>query len=235
MVLERMICTAVAAENIEQAKKKVEKAIDQGTDLIEIRLDYFKSFSSPELQDLVQNTPKPLIFTIRKKKEGGYFKGSEDERKSLLKMAIESRPKYVDIEISSEFLDEMLELGKQNLVDIICSYHNFEKTPDIEVLMKKISEVKEKGGQIVKTITMATKLSDNLVHFNLLNQIKDLKLISFAMGQMGVLARAFSPIFGGLFTYAAIEEKTAPGQLHISAMKKILDLLELDSSEKPSI
>jgi 3-dehydroquinate dehydratase len=44
------------------------------------------------------------------------------------------------------------------------------------------------------------------------------------MGQLGILSRVLSPFFGGKFSYAAIGEKTASGQIHISDFMDIYQM-----------
>jgi len=47
------------------------------------------------------------------------------------------------------------------------------------------------------------------------------------MGEKGIISRIFSPYFGGFFTFASIKELTAPGQINIEDMRKIIDLFSL--------
>ncbi|MHA1313030.1 MAG: type I 3-dehydroquinate dehydratase [Candidatus Helarchaeota archaeon] len=222
-----MICVAIAAKNLQEAKKKAGKAAQKGANLVEIRLDYFKSIISSSLHGIMESITVPVIFTLRKKSEGGYFQGNETERQNILKELIEIRPRYVDVELSTETLPELMELGKKNSVEIICSYHDFKKTPPLQNLLEKTKKIKQMRGKIGKIITMATQPQDNLIHFNLLQEVNDLKMICFAMGQAGILSRVFSPIFGGMFTFASLDEKTALGQINISEMQQIYKLMDL--------
>ena len=222
-----MICVAIAAKNANETRKKAKKAIELGADLIEIRLDYFNSIILTELHELVKFIQKPVILTLRKPSEGGNFQRPESERIDTLRKIIETRPAYVDVEINTQNFEDLIQLGNKNSVKIIGSYHDFEKTPGLEVLLDKITSIRRKGGKIAKLITTATSQKDNIVLFNLLNQINDIDLIAFAMGSKGITTRVLSPKFGALFTFASVEEQTAPGQIHISKMKEILKLMEL--------
>ena len=42
------------------------------------------------------------------------------------------------------------------------------------------------------------------------------------MGIDGIFSRIFSILFGGYFTFASLEEKTAPGQISVEEMQDIL-------------
>ncbi|MHC1591321.1 MAG: type I 3-dehydroquinate dehydratase [Candidatus Helarchaeales archaeon] len=218
---------AIAAKNTSDARKKMKKAVKLGATHVEIRVDYFESIVPSALKEIIEECPVPVILTLRKQAEGGLFKGSEDERRDMLKTLIQLSPAHVDVELSTESLPELLSLARKNSVEVICSWHDFQKTPPLNELLSKIEATREKGGRIAKIITMANDLGDNLIHFNLLRSITDLKLICFAMGQQGLLSRVFSPFFGSIFTFASIDELTAPGQIHISKMKKIHELMNL--------
>jgi 3-dehydroquinate dehydratase type I len=54
------------------------------------------------------------------------------------------------------------------------------------------------------------------------------KIVSFAMGPLGMLSRVLSPLVGGEFTYASVEpdRESAPGQLAVVDLRKIYDLIK---------
>jgi len=45
------------------------------------------------------------------------------------------------------------------------------------------------------------------------------------MGELGIFSRIMCPIVGSFLTYAFFEEKTAPGQINITKMREIYDLI----------
>ncbi|MHA1381375.1 MAG: type I 3-dehydroquinate dehydratase [Candidatus Helarchaeota archaeon] len=216
--LFKTICIAIAAKNLEEAIKKIKKSTSIGADLIEIRLDYFDIINPNELSKILKKTRIPLIFTLRKKDEGGYFNSSEDKRIDLLKKIIRIRPQYVDIELSSQEINELLNFAKTHKVRTIISYHNFKTTPNINELNKLLLKIEELDGNVSKIITTATDLEDNLIILNLIRSAKK-KIVAFAMGENGIFSRVFSPIFGAFFTFASLDKKTAPGQINIKDMR----------------
>jgi 3-dehydroquinate dehydratase/shikimate dehydrogenase len=48
------------------------------------------------------------------------------------------------------------------------------------------------------------------------------------MGELGVISRLLSPIFGGYFTYASVEKgkESAVGQFTVAETKKIYELIK---------
>lgn len=196
--------------------------------MIEIRLDEFEEID--RLSDIVSWTKIPLIATSRPLKEGGKFKGNEEKRKEILLSAAKAGFEYVDIELSSPLLQEMIDELKKYNVKIIISFHDFEKTPRIDELKNILNQEINYGADVCKIVTMANKLEDNLTILNFLNEeSKRVKLVSFAMGEYGKISRVFSPLFGSYFTFVSLEKgkETAPGQLTIYELRSIYEALGL--------
>ncbi len=205
------------------AIKKANDAIKKGADLIEIRLDYFENISDIELNQLLERIEAPKIFTVRKKDEGGHLKSSEEERIQILKKCIEFKPEFVDVEYSTFNINKLIKLAEKLNVKTIISYHNFSYTPKLNELQKILLKIEEISGYISKIITTANNIDDNLRILSLIKHARD-KIVAFAMGEKGIFSRIFSPYFGAFFTFASIEELTAPGQINIDNMHKILEI-----------
>ena len=82
---------------------------------------------------------------------------------------------------------------------------------------------------ICKIVGTARSHLDNLTYINFLRENHDVPLICFGMSQHGIISRVLSPLFGGAFTYASVEQglETAPGQLTIRSLKDIYDALRV--------
>ncbi|MHA1299261.1 MAG: type I 3-dehydroquinate dehydratase [Candidatus Helarchaeota archaeon] len=217
----KMICTPISAENSKEATKKINYAIKIGADLIEIRLDYFKFIDINEIKELIKTCQIPIIITLRKTDEGGHYKYSEEKRVSLLEKIIELKPEYVDIEYSTPTIRNLLDMAKRYEVKTIISYHNFLNTPDLNDLRTLLLKIEAFDGNVSKIITKAKNIDDNLKILSLIKFAKK-KIVTFAMGVNGILSRIFSPLFGSFFTFASLDNLTAPGQINIKDMKQIL-------------
>ena len=83
----------------------------------------------------------------------------------------------------------------------------------------------EMPGEIVKIVTYARDLSDNLKMFELLKRAKSekQKLIGLCMGDLGEISRILSPLFGGYLTFGSLEtgQESAPGQIPAKTLKDI--------------
>lgn len=219
-----LICIPVAVKEPEVLLEKIILAVRAASDFIEIRVDYLEDVNI-DFSDVVSKTPAPLILTVRKRDEGGFFKFGEKKRTDILEKCIKAKPRFVDLELSMNrsTLDRLLELAEKHSVGVILSFHSFKNTPEREVLVQKIHEAAQKGVELVKIVTFAKEIEDNLVTLSLPQEGNNLglKIISFCMGERGIISRALCPFFGSYLTYASFETSTAPGQIDIEVMRRI--------------
>jgi len=161
------ICVAVGEKSINKLIMLISN-VDFQADLIEFRLDYLEALDYSELEKLLEKMKLPVILTVRRKNEGGKFKGSEEDRSKILKTLIDLRPDFIDIELSSPFLTEdFADSAKRVGVKIIGSYHSFQDTPPIHVLLRKIDMAYRLGLDVVKIVTYAKEIEDNLIILSL--------------------------------------------------------------------
>ena len=242
------ICVAIPINtaDLNINKQTIENSLDKCPDLIEFRFDYInevKFITPPFLKELMNTIPPkiPKIFTFRRKQEGGQYKLSINERLEVLKLLIEVKPDYIDIEINSEskVLKNLIDLAYDNKVKLIFSYHDFEKSftyeETVEILTKfnekleheqhiDLNKIKE---SIFKLILTAQVFDDNVQVLNICKKLsqQEIKFVCFAMSDLGVLSRILCVKFGSLWTYGSLEEKTAPGQIKIEKIREIHQLL----------
>lgn len=242
------ICIAIPikSENFNLNKQIIETALDKGPDLIELRFDYIsesKFITHSFLRELISIIPPkiPKIFTFRKKQEGGKYNLSKNERLDILSRLIEVKPDYLDIEINSEseVLKSLIDLAYDNNVQLIFSYHDFEKSITYEEIAEMLIRFDEKlknellidlskiNESIFKIILTAQVFDDNLNVLNICKKLsqQDKKFVCFAMGDVGILARILCVKFGSLWTYGSLEEKTAPGQIKIEKIREVYELI----------
>ena len=70
--------------------------------LVEIRAD---RLPLGDLAGLVRASSKPLVVTIRREVDGGWFCGSEEERRAALIAALDAGARYVDVEFDGPLRD----------------------------------------------------------------------------------------------------------------------------------
>lgn len=212
-----MIAASIRAENIDEILKELNRVKD--VDLMEIRADYLKELNG--IERLAKYRDK-IIITIRRTVDNGEFNGTEEERLELFKKFLKIKPKFVDIEINSEISDKIIELAGIHGSKVIISYHNFTETPPLEKLMEIGDKMIKSGADVVKIVTYARKIEDNLTILKFVSNM-NFPTIAFCMGGLGKLSRIFSPLFGSFLMFASTSKgkETAPGQLTVNEIKTI--------------
>jgi len=220
------ICAALTARTLNGAIRMAEAAENSGAGILELRLDYLNSYE--HLRDLVKSTRLPMILTLRKRGEGGKFRGSEEKRISILLKASGEGFIYVDVELSTSGLAKVLRKLDKIGVKKIVSYHNLKSTPhQMELLQIARNEMKV-GADICKIVTKANTVNDNFTCLNIVSKMqKRTKIICFATGKLGVPSRVLSPLFGAYLTFASVTrgKESAPGQLTVKEMREIYQIL----------
>ncbi len=222
------ICVSVMPRSADEGKTLQDKAKRKGADLVEIRLDRLRR---PSELRWVSQTEIPMIATVRPTPQGGEFTGSEEERFRILLDAAQIGFDYVDIDDSTEALEAKIKALRDSGVKIICSHHDMETTPTLPELKQTLSRNSGHDADIYKIVTTARTVQDSLVALNFISEApRQLKVVCFAMGELGKISRVACPIFGSFFTIAALEAgaETAPGQLTIDDLRAIYGRIKLD-------
>jgi len=215
-----MICVPIISKTTKDAITDMARA-EKFADLIEIRADYINDLNLKKI--LVAKT-RPVIVTITPKNENGKFKGTEKERTSLLRQAVDLGADYIDISIECPELSDLIKYCKNT--KSIVSYHNYDDTP--KNLFEITQKIEATGADIIKVATFANKLSDNLKIFELIRRsTKD--IIALCMGEQGEMSRILGPIYGSYLTFGCLEpgSESAPGQIPAQILRDVYRVNEV--------
>lgn len=209
-----MIAIPIVASTVKEALKDIRKS---NADLVELRLDFIKDINTSRLEKLLR-TNRKVIVTDRKK------------RHELIKKAIELKAGFIDLDISlGEKSIKNIIKEKQN-TRIIVSFHNFKKT-DRKEINARYSQIKKLNPDIIKIVTYANSIEDNLIILGLIKKAKKqkIKIIALCMGEKGQISRILSVPFGAFLTFGSLEKgkESAPGQIQAKALKEIYHVNEL--------
>lgn len=222
------ICLSVRVEDFEPNIKYIFEEAVRGV-MIEIRLDCgLHNLSSIEALSPLR---RHLIFTIRSKREGGFYDGTEEDRYKDYLYVISLKPAYIDIELNSDIFGIVAREAHRNSVKVIASYHNIIETPSLNELESVYwKAANEKHVDVIKIVTYAKNYKDNLVILNLLNKYADKKpLIAFCMGKKGLFSRLMAPFLGSWLTYVSLHNReTASGQLPIDVFRELIEVFNYD-------
>ena len=217
----------------------------RGADAVELRLDLFKPEEREAtrvkafVEALREEAKAGIILTNRSASEGGKFEGSEDERLSLLKEALEaSEADAVDVEYFADPRKraEIVALSRKLNATVIFSFHDFAGMPDAAELEHLALKMHAEGADIAKIAVTPETAEDALKLLELTLKLKASKAsreagekgVAFiGMGSVGRHLRVLAPIYGSALTYGFLEgeESVAPGQLSISELRSMIDKL----------
>jgi len=205
------ICVSIIDKNIDKIKE-----VESLTDLYEVRIDLI----GDGWRTLVKSLNKPWIACNRCKEEGGVWNRSEEERLDELFAALELGASVIDIELRTENLEEIISRIKES-AECLISYHELNSTPSADEMKEIVKRQMKAGADICKVVTTANKFEDNIAVLQVVSAFPDNRVVSFAMGEKGMISRFLSPLVGGDFTYASIEEgkESASGQLTVGALR----------------
>ncbi|MBE6507963.1 MAG: type I 3-dehydroquinate dehydratase [Methanobrevibacter sp.] len=218
MYSQTKIAIPIFQENCKDVIEVAQDCIEKGADILEFRIDALKEPDIREIRQTIEEINFPIIATNRINTEGGSFNGSEEERINILYECCDLVD-YVDIELQSN--DEYINKIKETGVTTIVSYHDFEKTPDLNEIMY-IVEKEHELGDIAKVAFMPQNLEDTLTILAVLSHCKD--TIAISMGDLGSYTRVMASKFDSPITFAAGRDATAPGQIDIETMKALLNM-----------
>ncbi|AIS04190.1 type I 3-dehydroquinate dehydratase [Lactococcus lactis] len=207
--------------------EKVSVSDYQTADIVEWRADFLSA------DEILEMAPKffekfkesKILFTLRTVREGGNIQVSEKKYLQILQEILTYNPAYIDVEFFThgpsfaalkDFRDKM-----------VLSYHNFDEVPTD--LTNRLIKMHEEGTAFVKVAVMPERECDVL---DLLQITRDMTLeygdhfISMAMGDLGRLSRISGYLTGSCWTFASLENSSAPGQISLKETEYILDILE---------
>lgn len=245
-----MICVSICAATQKKAMQDIRRGIGR-CDLLELRMDEVVDGDLVKLLGYIQRLipGKPVLVTHRRTKPEvqqrkmragwGEYRGETASRRwELLQEAVRLGVAYVDVELEDDDwrIDALINLIRENgrRTKLVCSHHDFRKTPSLQTMKNIYRDCVAKGADVVKIVPHARTTEDNIRIFQFLawaaGQGKD--VVAFCMGEKGRLSRIAAPMFGAAFTFAALDEKSAaaPGQIAVEDMIKMREILQRKGS-----
>ncbi|VPK92181.1 3-dehydroquinate dehydratase, (3-dehydroquinase) (type I DHQase) [Streptococcus pneumoniae] len=197
-------------------------------DIIEWRADYLPKEAILQVAPAIfeKFAGRELVFTLRTRSEGGEIDLSPEEYIHLIKEVAQFyQLDYIDFEYYSykDVFEEMLDFP-----NLVLSYHNFQETP--ENMMEILSELTILNPKLVKVAVMAHTEQDVLDLMNYTRGFKTLnpeqEYVTISMGKVGKVSRITADVTGSSWSFASLDEVSAPGQISLASMKKIREILD---------
>ncbi len=136
----------------------------------------------------------------------------------------------IDVELSCEevILDEIIRTAHRAKIPVMLSSHDFEKTLNTVVMIKRLKYMEEKGADIAKLAVMPKNERDvlNLLDATLTaREQMDIPIVTMAMGGIGTISRLSGECFGSALTFGCVGKASAPGQMELRQLKETLDFI----------
>ena len=209
------ICIALGLPDCRQLLEAARREATAGENFLEFRLDTLDHPEAgiPLIADFGREYPEcTVLATCRRQPNHGKFSGGVAEQMRLLTAAVDHGAHLFDAEIETAEAAPELVAQLRERAQFVVSYHNFERTPQLVHVLKRLRRV---PADIYKLVTTARKQSDAARVLALSRFDGRVTPVFLAMGEMGLSSRVLAPAFGNMFTYAAphVGEGTAPGQI----------------------
>ncbi|MBN1494881.1 type I 3-dehydroquinate dehydratase [Candidatus Peregrinibacteria bacterium] len=228
-----MLCAPIKKRDLKEVLRMI-KSVPDEFDLIEIWIDEIKAIKADYkkiVEEICRTSKKMLLFKFTKN-PGCARNAQANWYFALLKICTSAlfaeKIKYFDFAFDEEgnysLIKEIL-TNRTNGRKLIFSYHNDSFTPLYSDLLEIVQKMKQKGADIIKIVTKAVKIEDNLVPLKLLANaaVIGVMAIAFCSGDKGRMSRMWAGEFGSYMDYVLPSEKfrTAEGQILWDEWRKV--------------
>ena len=230
-----VLCVPVVERTPEDILKMVKKMTDRGVAMIEWRMDWFSEVEDTAAVLTVLKELEPylgktvFLCTFRSKAQGGERSLSKEACRELNREVAKSGvADLVDLEFfETDNPGHEIKRLRQEGVRVVCSNHNFQKTPSVREMKEQLLEMVKAGGDFAKLAVMPEEKRDVL---NLMAAVVDTRkqcpgshLIAMSMGKDGMISRLLGGWYGSEVTFASFGKTSASGQMDY---EKAMELLE---------
>lgn len=232
------ICVPLVGKTRENIIEGAKELQDIKLDLVEWRVDHYVDVldiekvkeTLVELREVLGNTP--ILFTFRSLKEGGEKEVSVEYYAKLNKeISATKNVDLIDVELftGDEIVKEIVEYAHENEVKVVMSNHDFFKTPSKEEIVSRLCKMQDLGADLPKIAVMPQNTTDVLTLLcatdEMVTKFAKTPIITMSMAGLGVISRLAGETFGSALTFGAAKEASAPGQVAVDKLSKILEVL----------
>ena len=232
------ICVPIVGVTKEAILDEARAITKLPADVVEWRIDWFEDvFDFAALEDVMKGLREvlgdmPILMTFRTSKEGGE-KAIEDEVYAdiNIRAAQTGYVDMVDVEVftGDEIVKRIIDGAHAAGVKVVASNHDFFKTPDKDDIVGRLRKMQDLGADIPKIAVMPQNKKDVLTLLaateEMANEYADRPIITMSMAGTGVISRLAGEVFGSALTFGAAAKASAPGQMGVEDLKKVLTIL----------
>jgi 3-dehydroquinate dehydratase/shikimate dehydrogenase len=232
-------CLCLTAKTIKRNLEILDK-YRKFANIAELRVDCLDDDEQLLIRRFPELAGLPVILTIRRDIDGGYYKGGEGARVRLFAQGLayanaDSRLNFAYVDIEEDFDVPSLEEAARTFgTRIIRSYHNLNGI--IDNIPEKIKSLQRAGDEIVKIAVTVNSTGDILQMFHASMACANIEKILVCMGQYGVCSRILAEKFGSFLSYSSAlsESETigAEGQLDIQELAELYRYSKISKKTK---
>jgi 3-dehydroquinate dehydratase / shikimate dehydrogenase len=216
------ICAVIAAKDAGTMLRQLRAGL-RHTRTLELRLDWLADDAEIGrfLARLKGARGATLIATCRRREAGGKYAGTVASQLARLTEAVAAGCQWYDLEIETVrqcppgLLEVLLAEGRQ-----LTSAHFFHRTP--RNLPRLANELSRGKSDAIKIAAHCDSLRDARQILALAQKRKH--MVAIPMGDVALPARLMAVREGSAFTYAPVENSTAPGQVSLDDIKRVYRL-----------
>lgn len=209
-------------------------------DCIEWRADWFSDVLDAAARKRVLSGlraalgEKLLLVTFRTKAEGGEVSLTRQQYADFCgTVCVSGCADLLDIEFfpNREGLPALIGQAHKAGVTVVCSSHDFHKTPSRTEMVTRLTAMQQAGADLPKLAVMPRSRADVLELLAATAEMTDLHpetpVITMSMGALGGVSRLCGEAFGSAMTFANPGTASAPGQVPLAVVNAVLDSLAL--------
>jgi 3-dehydroquinate dehydratase/shikimate dehydrogenase len=234
------LCLCLTAKTLKRNLEILEK-YRKHIDMAELRVDCL----DPDERFLIRRFPEhvgmPVILTIRRDVDGGFFKGGEGARvhifaRGLAYAEADRRRNFAYLDIEEDLNVPSLEEAARTFgTRIIRSYHNMKGA--VSDLSTMVNSIRRSGDEIVKVAIKANSTKDVLDLLRAGKECAGQEKILIAMGHYGIYSRILAEQFGSCLSYTTTltepdSPRGAPGQIDVLEMADALRFRSISNATK---
>lgn len=232
------ICVPIVGITKEDIINQAKALANVVVDVVEWRVDWFEGvFELDKVKDVLVDLRKelkelPILFTFRTSNEGGEKAIDTKDYVNLNKeVAKTGLVDLVDVEVftGDEIVREIIESVHKHDVKVVASNHDFDKTPSKGDIVSRLKKMQDLGADIPKIAVMPKCKLDVLELLEatviMSEQYATRPIITMSMAEQGVVSRLCGEVFGSCITFGAVNKVSAPGQINVEELNKVLDII----------
>ncbi len=191
-----MICISVSPESRTLAKVDLLNAAAR-CDIVELGLDHL--IKEPNVVELMEDIPKPILLSCRNKEQGGAWEGTEAERIGLLRQAIVAGPAYIELDL--ETAKSIPRFGKTKRV---ISYTSLDRalTTNIDAIFDQAAKV---NADVVKFTWPTPTLEAAWPLLAAVSKKRAIPVVGLGLGRTGLTFSLLGRKYDSPWIYAALE------------------------------